>query len=299
MSKFAGESAALGAACCWAFTSILFTISGTRVGAAVVNRVRLVMALVLLAVTHFFVFGEIFPMAADSSRWFWLGLSGVVGLAFGDGMLFQAFVAIGARISMLLMALVPVIGTVVAWFFLGERLKLWEIVGILVTLIGITAVIADKHREPAGMVQGVKSKGILFGIGGALGQAVGLILSKKGMEGAFPPLSANMIRILVAVLVLWTIELAAGSPKATIEKLKDRGAVLAMTGGAVFGPFIGIWLSLVAINNAPIGIASTLMALTPIILLPVVRFVFKEKITLRALVGTIVAVAGVCLLVYF
>ncbi len=292
-----GEIAALGTSVCWTFTSIFFTISGRRVGSIIVNQARLVLAIVFLSITHLLVQGQWLPAHAGLDRWFWLGLSGVIGLVLGDGFLFYAFVLIGARRSMLLMSLVPIISTMTAWLFLGERLSALEIVAVGLTVGGIAWVVSER-----GEVDGVQTDrrryglGVLAGIGGALGQAVGLVVSKKGMVGDFAPLSATLMRMIVAALVIWAYALLRGRAAGTLKALTDRRASLAVLGGAIAGPFLGVWLSLVAVQLTRVGIASTLMALPPILVLLPSVWIFNERIGLRALIGTSVAIGGTALI---
>ena len=296
MNEFLGEIAGLATATCWAFGSIFFTIGGLRVGSVIVNRIRLALALFFLMMTHLILTGQIIPVNAEPSRWFWLGLSGIIGFVIGDAMLFQAFVMIGTRVTMLLMALVPVISALLAWLFLGETLTPIEWLGIAVTIGGIAWVVADKNRNGTPAKNRPPVLGLLLGFGGALGQAVGLLASKKGLWGDFSPLSGNLIRVIIAAAVMWILTIAMGKAKSTILKLKDFKATRAIIGGSFFGPFIGVWLSLVSIKYARIGIASTLMSLTPVLLIPLVYWIFKEKITVYAILGTFVAVSGVVIL---
>ena len=297
MSPVFGEMAALSTALCWAFGSTFFTLSGARIGSANVNRGRLVVAAVFLCIAHFIITGSFIPLNAAPERWFWLGLSGVVGFVIGDGMLFEAFVIIGPRLSMLLMSLVPIISALSAWIFFGESLKIIEIAAISVTIAGILWVVADKQKENATIHGKRLAAGITCGIGGALGQAYGLILSRRGLQGGFPALSGNIIRVLCAVVVLWLITLLSGKVQGTIRSFWDGKAFLALSGGSFFGPFVGVWFSLVSLKYAKLGIATTLMSLTPIFLIPITRVVFKEKITLGAVFGTIVAIVGVAVLI--
>jgi drug/metabolite transporter (DMT)-like permease len=294
VSNFLGEFAALGTALCWSFGSIFFTISSRRMGYNVVNRVRLAVALVLLMLAHFAIFGRFVPENVTSYHWFWFGLSGIIGFAIGDTLLFKAFVLLGARIGMLLMALVPVFGTVIAWLFLGETLEFTELLAITIVIAGIIWVVAERKNNDHSRNHYIV--GIMCGIGGAMGQALGLILSKKGLGTDFSPLSANIIRVFAATSVLWIITLARGRIPYTLHKLRDVRGSLTLSGGAFFGPFLGVWLSLVAVQYAYVGIASTLMALPPIFLIPLSHWIFKEKISLGAILGTIVAVIGVTLI---
>ena len=296
MNELVGQFAALTTACCWAFTSIFFTIAAQRVGSAVANRVRLVFAMILLAITHLIMFGSIFPFHAELDRWFWLGLSGVIGLVIGDAMLFEAYVLIGTRLPLLLLSLAPVISTVLAWIFLGEKLSAVELLAIAVTVGGITWVVADKNRERHTIGGKKLALGLLLGFGGAFGQAAGLIASKLGLYGDFPALSGNLIKMTVAVAVMWLLTAITGKVPYTISKLRDIKATRALLTGAITGPFIGVWMSLVAIKLARVGIASTIMAFSPILTIPLVRIYFKEQVSIHAILGTVTAIIGISLL---
>lgn len=297
MQAYLGEIAALTTAVCWAFTSLLFTIASKQVGSQLVNRVRLPLAAFFLAITHLLWQGEALPIHAEPSRWGWLGLSAVIGLVVGDGLLFQAFVLIGTRLAMLLMTLAPVIGTLLAWVFLGETLSLLEIAAIIVT-VGSVAWVVSEQRNSNSMDGNPRNYaiGVLCGIGGASGQALGLILSKRGMAGDFPALSASLMRLTTASVVIWLWALIHGQLCPTIEGLRIRRARWAIVGGTLMGPFIGMTFSLVAVQLTQVGIASTLMALSPVFLLPLSHWIFKERISQRAIVGTVVAMVGVAMI---
>ncbi|MEE9554370.1 MAG: DMT family transporter [candidate division Zixibacteria bacterium] len=297
IEQYFGEFAGLATALCWAVTSIFFTVSGTRIGSVNVNRLRLLLAVVFLSLTNYLLIGEFLPIHTAYERWFWLGFSGIIGFVIGDAMLFEAFVVVGTRISMLLMSLVPIMSGLFAWIFLGEVLDILEISAITLTVAGITWVVADKNRDK-NWIKGKKLIwGIALGIGGALGQTFGLILSKKGLEGGYPALSGNLIRVIVAVIIIWLITIIRGKAGQTIKSLKDKIALKTLFAGSFFGPFLGVWLSLVAIKYARIGIASTLMATTPIILIPLAHWIFKDRVTTGSIIGTIIAIAGVALLI--
>jgi len=297
LQAYLGEIVALTTAVCWAATSLFFTIAGKQVGSQLVNRVRLPLAALFLAVTHLVWQGQVLPIQAEPSRWGWLGLSAISGLVLGDAMLFQAFVLIGARLSMLLMTLVPVISTLLAWVFLGETLSLLEISAVIVTVGSVAWVVSE--RGNSNPVEGNPRSylvGVLCGIGGAFGQALGLILSKRGMAGDFPALSASLMRLTMASVVIWLWALIQGQVGPTVEGLRNKRARWAILGGTLVGPFSGMTLSLAAVQLAPVGIASTLMSLSPVFLLPLAHWIFKERITHRAIVGTVVAMVGVAMI---
>ena len=299
MSSYVGELAGLLTSVCWSFTSIFFTLSGRQVGSPIVNRTRLALALVIVSGAHWLAQGQPWPFDAEPSRWGWMALSGLVGFVLGDAALFQAFVLIGPRLSMLLMALSPVIGAVLAWLLLGETLSGWEGLGIALALAGVAWVVTDRRNgnDTPGRTPRTYALGVLFGLGGALGQALGLILSKQGLEGDFSALSGNVIRLIAATITLWGFTALNRQAIHTVHVLRAHpGAVRFIVGGAIAGPFLGVWLSLIAVQNAPVGVASTLMSLPPILLIPLAWLIFKERITQRAVAGTALALAGVAVL---
>ncbi|RME45629.1 MAG: DMT family transporter [Caldilineae bacterium] len=291
-----GEIAAIATALCWTFTSLFFTIGGRAVGSVVLNRLRLAFAVLLLLGTHRLLEGSFLPLGAEPERWWWLGLSGVIGLVLGDAFLFQAFVMVGPRLSTLMMSLVPVISTVLAWLFLGERLSLPEMAAVALTVGGIAWVVLERGNGTLHTDRRYYAAGILAGLGGAAGQALGLIVAKKGLAGDFSPLSGVLIRMLVAAVVMWGFAALRGQASASLRALRSRRALLSITAGSVVGPFLGVWLSLVAVSLTRVGIASTLMALTPIFVLPIARWVLKEPVSGRAVFGTATALTGVAMI---
>ncbi len=304
MTPNIGELAALGTAMCYSISSIFFTNAGRKYGPLVSNRLRLVAAIILLGVTHWILFGRPIPYNAGAERWFWLGISGIVGLAIGDLFLFQAYITIGPRLGLLFLSLSPALATLLAWLFLGESLSIGAIIGILLTLSGIAWVVLESNHQygtaqPANgsEIRKISSKGVLAGLIAATGQALGVVLAKNGLKGDFPAISGNVIRMSAAFLALWLVAIFQRQAISTIKTANSNKSGLSfILGGAIFGPLIGVSLSLFAIQNTDVGIASTIIALPPIFLLPVGHFVFKEHITWQAIAGTIIAVIGVAML---
>jgi len=295
-----GEVAALLTSAAWSFTSIQFTLASRRVGSQTVNRTRLSLAVLYLSLAHLLLQGELWPIHAELSRWGWLGVSGTIGLVIGDACLYQAFVLIGPRLAMLLMALAPVIGTLVAWGWLGEILRPIEIGAVLLAVSGVAWVVSERPSDPARPVVTRDKRryalGVLLGIGGASGQALGLVIAKQGLVGDFPALSATLIRMVVASCVIWLLTLAQGQVGATWRALKDGQVLRFVFVGSVLGPFIGVWLSMVAVQHTHVGIASTLMALSPIMVIPLTHLFFKERVSPRSVAGTVIALAGVAII---
>lgn len=293
---FIGEVAGLATSFFFALTSLIFASTGRMVGSQVTNRIRLIFALFYLAALNIILFGEPLPLSAEPSRWIWLGLSGVIGLSMGDAFYFQSLISIGPRLGSLLLSLAPIFGSFIAWVFFGETLTPLQITGILLAISGIGWVVMS-HEEPLDTPRGYTRRGVFFGVLAGLGQATGLVLSRQGMFGDFSPLQANVIRMLAGAVVIWSLTLLQGSAGATLRSVREKPRALRLLAlGALVGPVFGVSSSLLAVQHTEIGVASTLMALPPVILLPVSHFALKEKFGWQAVAGTILAILGVAVL---
>ena len=294
--KLIGEIAGLATSFFFTMTAIIFTKTGRMVGSQVTNRMRLLFALIYLVIINLVLFREPMPFSAGSSRWIWLSLSGVIGLALGDAFLFQALVSLGPRLGSLLLSLAPIFGSIIAWAFFDETLTPLQITGITLALAGIGWVVMS-HEEPANTPHGYTRRGVIFGVLAGLGQAVGLVLSKQGMTGEFSPFQANAIRMLAALIFIWIWTVVERQAGGTIEAIRKQPKVLWLIAlGALVGPVLGVTSSLLAVQHAEVGVASTLMALPPVILLPISYFFFKEKVGWQAITGTLLAIVGVAVL---
>lgn len=281
-----GEIASLLTAVCWTFSAIYFEKAGRRVGSLSVNIIRIFLGVIFLGITTLFTRGMLFPIDATPYNWFWLGLSGIVGFFLGDLFLFKSYTIIGSRTSQLVMSSVPMITAVIGWFFLSEYLTPKSIAGIVVSVTGIMIAVAGKKLR-----LDVPVKGFLYAIGGALGQAVGLILSKKGM-GDYDAIAATQIRAIFGFAAFALLVTFMRRWRKVILATGERKSMNAITIGAMFGPFIGVSLSLFAVKHTETGIASALMALTPIFIIIPSAIMFKEKITARQVTGAVISIIG-------
>jgi len=293
-SRF-GEFAALLTAICWTVTALAFESAGKRVGALALNLLRLCLGFLFLALYSQIVRGSWLPLDATFHTWLWLALSGIIGLFLGDLFLFHAFTIIGSRISMLIMAAVPPLTAVIGWLVMGETMNLKNFSGMFLTVGGIMLVMLHRNPEEKKIKFSHSVTGILFAFGGALGQAFGLVLSKYGM-GHYDPFSATQIRIIAAMAgfsILFFFLRAWGKVAAAA---KNRHAMLNISLGSVFGPFLGVSFSLLAVQYTTAGVASTIMAIVPILIIPFAVVLFKERVTFKEILGAVIAVAGVGIL---
>jgi drug/metabolite transporter (DMT)-like permease len=289
-----GELAALLTAIFWTVTSLSFEYAGNRIGSLPVNIIRLAAGFIFLSLFLLVRRGMFLPLDATTYNWVWLSLSGLVGFVFGDFFLFKSYTIIGSRFSMLIMNLVPPITALAGFMILGEKLSMYHFFGMILTFSGISLAIFSRENGNEKLSLKLAPRGVLYAIGGAVGQALGLILSKLGMKD-YDPFAATQIRIIAGIagyLLLITIMMRWPSVK---KGLGDKKAIGATTIGAFFGPFLGVSFSLLAIKFTKTGIASTIMALVPVFILVPSVLITKQKVTLLELFGAIISVAGVAM----
>lgn len=281
-----GELASLLTAVCWTLSAIFFEKAGRRVGSLSVNILRLFLGILFLGTTTLFTRGMFFPMDATPYNWVWLGISGIIGFFLGDLFLFKSYTIIGSRTSQLVMSLAPMLTAATGWFFLDEILSPKSILGIVVSVSGIMIAVAGK-----GLKLNVPLRGFLYALGGAAGQALGLILSKKGM-GDYDAVAATQIRAIFGFFSFVLLVTFLNRWRRVFRAVQDGTSLKAITVGTVFGPFIGVALSLYAVQHTETGIASTLMALVPIFIIIPTALMFKEKVTARQVIGAVISIAG-------
>lgn len=291
---------------------LCFTAAGRRLGPGLVNGLRLLLAVVLLGLTHRILNGVWLPEAV-SGQIVLLALSGVVGLTIGDHALFVSFLDIGPRMSALIMTTSPIFAAFFGWIFLGEVLQGMAWLGVVISIAGLAWVVLERAPAAVGTRSPRFFRGVMCAMVGASCQAGGLMLSKKGMgHGWLPaaehlnPQAATLVRMFFAGAVSLPLTVyyvrrsirarpAGDACEASSGSLIRMGLVYTAF-GSVSGPFLGVWLSLVASDRAPLGIAQTLCSLVPVLMLPVTAIAYKEPVTLRAVLGTLLAVGGAGLL---
>ena len=306
---YAGELLAVGPLACWAFCSHCFEASGHRVGSTSVNLLRLLIALVMFCA--FLWLREGYPIAAGFTRvaWFWLLLSGFVGFALGDMFLFRAFVEIGPRLSLLIMSLNAPMSAVFGWLWLGEEYGPLQWVGMTVTLIGVGWVILERPArdellpdaaKPTGNGRGrlrqITRRGILLGLGGALGQALGNVMTKYGI-GDGNAFAAVQIRVIGGIAGLIVFFFVIRWWRRTFEAVRGGRAMGWMTLGALLGPFLGVALLTRALQLTNVGVVATITALLPVVVIPLSMAIHKEHVSLRSVGGAVVAFLGVWMMV--
>jgi drug/metabolite transporter (DMT)-like permease len=290
-----GEFAALLTAIFWAVSALAFESATLRLGSVAVNILKLAAGFVFLTIVIYLRRGLIFPADAGIDNWLWLTLSGLIGFVFGDLFLFKSYALIGSRFSMLIMTLVPPMAALFGWVILGEHLTVLNFIGMTLTFAGIAIAILTRGGDNNGrLVMKFAPVGIIYATGGAAGQAMGLVLSKLGLKD-YDPFSATQIRIIAGMAGFAVLATIMKRWRHITAAVRDRPGMKSLTIGAFFGPFLGVLFSLISVKYTKAGIASTIMALTPVfILIPAILF-YKQKVTFPEFAGAVISVCGVAL----
>lgn len=290
--SYIGEISAISVSICWAVSSTVFEKAGREAGSLSVNYIRLFLGFVMLGIYGLIVNGSFIPAGAGYQQWLWLSVSGFLGFFIGDLFLFKALTIIGARLSMLVMTFSPALTSLIGFFLLGERLRFFQIMAIFMVMGGIMLTFVGRENKQFKFK--LSFKGFLLAVGGALGQSFGLVFSKKGI-GDYDPFAATQIRIITGFLAFSILILVLRRWNSIGKTMKNGKVMKNITVGSFFGPGLGVALSMYAISMTETGIASALMALTPIMLF-VPAILKGKRIATKEIIGAFVSVGGVVLL---
>ena len=301
--QYLGEFISIGVAFSWTATALLSEFGSKRLGNLTLNVLRMALALLFSVVLFGVVTGNILPPGASAEACGWMLLSGLVGYVIGDFCLFQCYIIIGSRYGQLFMTLAPLSAALMAWVMLGQQMTLMSILAMLVTLFGISISVLGRGEHHKVSLK-LPLNGILFAIGAAVCQGVGLVLSKIGMDYYEPsasmpewlvPFSANFYRCVAGIIGFTFLLYYRDGIGPLREAMHDKKGLYVATATTIFGPFVGVGFSLMAVQYTAAGIASTLMAMTPIIIILPAYWLFHEKITWKAILGALISVIGVSL----
>ena len=299
---YLGELISIGVAFSWTATALLSEFGSKRLGNLPLNVLRMALALIFSLLLFWVVAGSLSPIFIPVEACGWMLLSGLVGYVIGDFCLFQCYIIIGSRYGQLFMTLAPLAAALMAWITLGQQMSLMSIVAMMVTLFGISISVLGRGEHHRVSLK-LPLNGVLYAIGAALCQGVGLVLSKIGMDhydmNAMPawlvPFSANFFRCVAGIIGFTLLLYMREGFLPLREALHDRKGMSVAVATTLFGPFVGVGFSLMAVQYTAAGIASTLMAMTPIIILLPSYWLFHERITWKAVLGALISVIGVSL----
>lgn len=291
LANFRGEFAALSAALLWATSSVIYKRLGLKIPPLQLNLYKGLVAIALILITLIIQGG--FSTDLSSTTFAWLFLSGVIGIGLGDTAFFAALNTLGARRTLLMETAAPPMGALLALIFIEEMLSSSAWCGILITILGIAWVISE--RNPLEQIS-ISRQGIIWGLLAAISQATGAVISRFALtQSEITPATSTLIRLLGGTLIVFALILFP-TTKQPRNKWRLSGRSLGIIAIAAFGStYLGIWLQQIALKFSPTGIAQTLLATSPLFILPLVALQ-GEKISLRAILGVSVALGGIAVM---
>lgn len=302
-----GEFFALCTTLCWSFAVFPFAEASKRWGPSATNHFRLILGSLLLTVVCLFILSlpldQLF-LIPELSDWLWFGLSGIFALTIGDFLGFTTYSILGPRIGSVFNTFTPGVVLIFSYFFLEERINMVGVAGILITIIGVAGITLGKKEKDKLATESLRitNKGILLGLCYALCQALSFIFAKKGMNSGthISALQATWIRMLVAMgaaLISRSVFRRIKVTYAPIFGNMNNGMRYAIC-GTLLGPTMGAGFAMYAIALIDISIAQTIFAIVPVLVLFLAWIIYKEKITMQAIAGAVISVAGVILLIW-
>jgi len=290
-----GELAAFGTAVCWTVSAVFFETSSRRIGTFAVNFYKVCVAFVLLSLASAATRGLPFPSDASARTWIWMSASGLLGFVVADFFLFNAYVMIGSRTTMLFLSLSPPVTALIGFFALGEVMPPLGLAGMAMVCAGIASAVLGRRRDPR--VEKPKDgssllKGYLFAFLASVLQSASMILTKIGSMG-YDTIAGTQIRVLSGILGFGVFAWISGHGRQVFSQaVRDGAGMRGMALGSVFGPFLGVTLSVFALQHTLAGTVSTLIGLTPVLILPPSIFFLRQKASVWEILGAVLAVCG-------
>lgn len=300
-----GEIAALSAALFWTVSSLMWgQINISALGLNLCKNVLGSLMVFLHLVVLLLVTSRHGLFLAPSESWFWLAMSGLVGVVIGDTVYFRSLQILGARRALIMATTGPIFAAILGWWILQESLSFVAITGITMTVAGVLFVVVDRKakKEEPGLKPGRLRDGIAMGIAGAVCQSVGGLFSKLGMVAPdghqiCDAAEATFIRLFIAALMTMGYVVVIGQLPAVLSDARKRSALRLIIPATAIGTWLGIWFSQIAYQFSEIAIAQTLLATCPLFAIPIVWLVEGHVITAVGILGTIVALVGIYLTV--
>lgn len=309
---YLGELVAFGTTLSWSIGIFPFTEAARRLGPVPLNHFRLLLAVIFLTILSI----SFLPVSLTElftspmpEHWLWFGLSGIIGLTLGDYFGFTSFAILGPRIGSIFVTLAPTATLIAGYFLIGESINFIGLLGILVTISGVIWLTLSRstHVQMHGHEYGTIKKGIVSGILSAFCNGFGIVIANKGFTYQqnnmnLAPLQATWIRMVAATSIIYIVTIVRGNLKTVslpVLQNKNNGFIY-MLGGTIFGPVIGVSLSMLTVSllhNKP-SVAQTIFSLIPVFVLPLSYVFYKEKITLKSVLGAAIAIIGVIILIW-
>lgn len=293
-----GEAGALLTAAVWAVSITMLTVQVRRVGSLSVNALRIVAAVVFVALVVPFTgaIDELREMSTETAVSM-VG-SGILATAAGDTLFFIAIPLMGAsRAIPISNGIYPLLTLLVAALWLDEDVSAMILVGTALIVLGVWLLVQEEPAVQAPDVEGAVRQriqpwqvGLLLLAVACLCWAVATTWLRAG-SGNLGAVSASTLRLASSGVVICLIAFAAGARR----ELRNTGSrdlgLIALAG--IIGIGIGSLLYVYSVQAAGAGKTAVLTSTVPLFSLPLAVLYLGERVTARVVVGTVLCVAGI------
>jgi drug/metabolite transporter (DMT)-like permease len=301
-SQSQGITLALFTAVMWALSPMCFASAGRRIGSfpVVLLRTLLAAGLLLLVLPVYVLVSGAHVVAPTPTQFFWLAMSGLSGMVVGDALLYESLVLIGPRRTTQIQTVSPLGALIPGRLLLGETLGPWTMLGVALVLVATSyAVLSRTRAEDAGREPGrVSSLGVTIAIIGALCVGLGAVAIRYAYQNG-PPMDgvvATTVRVGCSAIMLWIVPLVRGQVGEYLRHLRDPFIRSRVLPGTLVGPVLGMLTYLFALRCMQAGLVSTLAAMSPLVILPIIAVRYRVRLRLDVVIAAALAVVGVGLI---
>jgi drug/metabolite transporter (DMT)-like permease len=296
-----GAGLALGAAVCWGISPLLFASAARRIGSYPVALLRLALAtaLLLAVLTAYRAATHVAISMPAGWQWFWLLVSGVLGMGFGDLLGYEAMATLGPRRTTQMTTVAPVAAVLLGWVWLGETFRPVTLLGIAVVLVATSyAVLVRSRQEADDREPGrVSPWGLFCAVAGAVLMGVGAVTLRQAFRlGPIDLLLATALRVGGTAVFFWMIAAARLDMVRIWRTMGDPAVRSRVVLGSLLGPFAGMICYVSSLNFLQAGLVSTLSSISPLVLLPIVYLRYKARIGWDVVAACAMAIAGIAII---
>lgn len=286
--EWLGIIAALGSAASWALATVLFDRIGKLMPAAGMTFFKGFFSLILMVVL---ILGTGGFDSVTLHDFLFLALSGVIGISVGDTLFFRSLQDLGAKVQVLYFMLGQIVTMVLSFLLLGEVLSLYEYLGAMILLVGVIIVTVGKQEDHPN-----KIRGIMGGFASIVCFSISSIMIKVSISDVGVP-TATFWRMLFSTISVMFVGFTSNRLVTWYTPLKQKKTFSLFLFNVVVITYGGFLLSMLAIKQISVSLASVLSATEPVFVLLLAFIINNERATKKELVGAAVVITGLLLII--
>ncbi len=288
-----GEFLSLLCALLWAFAVICYRKAGDSINVSAMNLFKISLTLVLMIPTLYFTDG-LSPPDLTLAQWGLLLISGFFGIMLADLFYLRALQLIGAGLTGLTGSLYSPFVVFLSLFFLGERLNIWQIMGMALVIVGVMVI---SYRKKSLTIEHPPIKGFVYAALGVFFTALGIVIIKP-VTTDIPFFWIITIRTVGGIMTMILFNLLLQKSLNPLSVMSSRGKYWLLA-GAILGQYLSTMVWVAGYKYTSASVASILNETASIFILILGWLMLKEEISQRKILGAIISISGVILVLQF